>query len=192
MTVADNGILVGVVESLEDSDGLGRVRVRLPTYDNQVTREARMATPFAGKNRGMFFKPEIGDEVLIAFERGDPRHPYILGALWSKEDPPPADDGRPEDNNWRFLTSRSGHVLRFDDTDGGEKIELIDKDGSRRLVIDTANGKVRIECDQGDVEITAQMKVKIEAQTVEVKASGDLKLEAGGQLTIKGSTVNIN
>ena len=184
--------MVGVVESLEDREGLGRVRVKLVNNQNQLSSEARISTPFGGKNRGLFCKPEPGDEVLVAYERGDPRRPYILGALWNKEDPPPADDGKPEENNWRFLQSRSGHILRFDDKAGSEKIEIIDKDGKRRVVIDASGAKIRIECDQGDIEIKAQAAVKIEAATVEVKAKGNMTLEAGGQLKIKGATVDIN
>ena len=189
---AVHGIMVGVVDSLADDENLGRVRVRLPTYGDQITSEARLATPFGGKNRGLFCRPEVGDEVLIAFEHGDPRFPYVLGTLWSSDDPPPADDGKPEDNNWRQLHSRSGHILRFDDTDGGEKIELIDKDGKRRLVIDAAGAKIRIECDQGDVEIKAGTKVRVEAPTIELEASGNLTVQAGGELTLKGTKVNIN
>ena len=185
-------IVVGIVESLKDPEGLERVSVRLPAHENQILTHARVSTPFAGRQRGLFCKPDVGDEVLVGFEDGDLRRPYVLGSVWSKEHPPPATDGKPEQNNWRFLRSRSGHVLRFDDTAGGERIEIVDSDGARRVVIDASGAKIRIECDRGDVEIKAQGSVTVDATTVDLKASGNMTLKAAGQLTIKGSTVNIN
>jgi len=94
MPASDNGIVVGVVESLDDPDGLERVRVRVHREADAISALARIATPFAGKRRGMFFKPDVGDEAPIAFERGDPRRPYVIGSLWSKEQPPPTTDGK--------------------------------------------------------------------------------------------------
>jgi uncharacterized protein involved in type VI secretion and phage assembly len=149
----------------------------------------------AGPDRGVFFRPEKDDEVLVGFEHGDPRRPYILGSLWSQADKPPADDGQKTKNNWRFIKSRSGHILKFDDTSGAEKIEVIDKDSSRRVVIDSANRKIQILCDTGagDIEIKAPAgDVTIEAATITVKATTSLTLESSGTVTIKGSIVNIN
>jgi uncharacterized protein involved in type VI secretion and phage assembly len=189
----ENGILIGVVTDLKDPDGLGRVRVRFPCLEDQQSTWAKICSPMAGKNRGIFFRPEVDDELLVAFEMGDPRRPYVLGALWSTTDTPPADDGKKEKNNWRFIRSRSGHVFKFDDTDGAERIELIDKDAKLKLVIDTAGDKVQIVCNSGSVEIKASSgKVQIDASTAEIKTSGDMTLQAGGQMTIKGSVVNIN
>ena len=65
-----------------------------PAPERRAERLGRLATPMGGKDRGLFFRPEVDDEVLVAFEHGDPRRPYVLGALWSKVDPPPADDGK--------------------------------------------------------------------------------------------------
>jgi uncharacterized protein involved in type VI secretion and phage assembly len=147
----------------------------------------------AGKERGLFLRPEVGDEVLVGFELGDPRRPYILGSLWSSNQPPPPDDGDAGKNNWRFIRSRSGHVVRLDDTAGAEKIEIIGKDEKRRVVIDVAKEKIQIVCDTGDVEVSAPAgTVKVEGLTVEVKASGNMSLEATGTMTIKGATVSIN
>jgi uncharacterized protein involved in type VI secretion and phage assembly len=187
-----NGILVGIVHSLRDDEGIGRVRVRLPTHGDAITTEARLASPFGGKGRGFFCKPEVGDEVLIAYELGDPRRPYVLGTLWSTADPPPADDGKPEENNWRQFRSRSGHVLRFDDTEGGEKIEVIDKDGKRRIVIDTSGAAIRIECDSGEVQIHAEKQVTVSAKELTVRATDGLTLDGGKQVTIRGDRVDIN
>jgi uncharacterized protein involved in type VI secretion and phage assembly len=89
----ENGIVVAIVDDLNDQDDLGRVRVRYPHLNDEISDWARVATPMGGKGRGLFFRPEKNDEVLVAFELGDPRRPYIVGGLWSKADPPPEDDG---------------------------------------------------------------------------------------------------
>jgi uncharacterized protein involved in type VI secretion and phage assembly len=189
----ENGILVGVVTDLKDPDGLGRVRMRFPYLGDQESTWAKVASPMAGKNRGFFFRPEVDDELLVAFEMGDPRRPYVLGALWSKTDTPPKDDGNAEKNNWRFMQSRSGHILKFDDTAGAERIEVVDKGGKHKIVIDASGDKIQILCDSGNLEIKAPAgKVEIEASEAVIKTSGSMTLQAGGQMTIKGSVVNIN
>jgi len=188
-----NGIVIGIVSSLDDPDGLGRIQLTYPHLDDQKSQWARLSAPMAGAERGAFFRPDVEDEVLVAFEHGDVRRPYVLGSLWSESDMPPADDGNPDENNWRFIKSRSGHILKFDDTSGAERIEIIDKDEAHKIIIDCSEDKIQIICDSGDLEISATSgTVKVDAQTVEVKASGDMTLEATGTMTIKGSTVNIN
>lgn len=189
----DYGVVIGLVSDLRDPDGLGRVRVKYPHLGGQLSYWARLVAPMAGKDRGAFFRPEVDDEVLVVFEQGDPRRPCILGSLWSQPDPPPADDGQPSQNNWRFIRSRSGHLVKLDDTDGKERIEIVGKGDGHRVVIDVANKKIQVKCDSGDVEVSATSgTVKVEAKTVEVKSGGDMTLEATGQMTIKGATVNIN
>lgn len=184
-------VMVGVVEDLTDPDALGRVRVRYATL-GQLSNWARIATPMAGADRGLRFKPELGDEVLVAHENGDVRRPYVLGGLWSSTDKPPADDGDAKANNWRFLVSRSGHILKFDDTAGAEKIELTDQSGALHVVLDSAAGKILVTADKGDIEAKASGNVKVEAATIDVKATGDITIDATGTLTLKGATVLIN
>jgi len=129
----------------------------------------------------------------VAFELGDVRRPYILGSLWSTTDTPPPDDGQAKQNNWRFIKSRSGHIVKLDDTSGKEKIEIIGSDGKRQIVFDIANQKIQVTCDSGDVEVSAAAgSVKVDATTVEIKASGNMTLQASGSMTIKGATVAIN
>lgn len=192
-THTQNGILIGIVKSLEDPENIGRVRVTFPYLGDQQSYWARLVTLMAGADRGSRFVPEVEDEVLVAFEQGDPRRPYILGAVWSKTDTPPADDGNPKDNNWRFFKSRSGHILRFDDTDGSEKVEIIDKDDKHRIIIDTSGDKIEIICDTGDVSVSAESgKVEVKASEVTVESTGNMTLKATGTMTIEGKPVNIN
>jgi uncharacterized protein involved in type VI secretion and phage assembly len=189
----DNGITVAIVTSLDDPEKIGRVQVRFPHLDDQRSYWARLVSLMAGPSRGAFFCPEVNDEVLVALEHGDPRRAYVLGGVWNKPDPPPPGDGQPAQNNWRFFRSRSGHVLKLNDTSGSETIEIIDKDGSRKLVIDSASQKIRLACDAGDIEVAAQAgTVTVTARDIHIHADAGLELKAGTTLTIQAPTVNIN
>lgn len=197
-----NGIVIGEVCDLEDPDKLGRVCVTFPHLGGVKSDWAKLVSPMAGKGRGIFFRPEKGDEVLVAFEHNDGTRPYILGSLWSQVDTPPPSDSSAKDNNHRFIQSRSGHIFRLDDTQGKEKIEIIDKDTQRKIIIDCDQKKIQIIADQGDVEVNAKAgNVKIEAAKnieitakadISIKATGSLSLEASGTVKIKGATVEIN
>jgi uncharacterized protein involved in type VI secretion and phage assembly len=188
-----NGIVVGVVTDLDDPERLGRVKVTYPHLDDEESDWAPLVTLMAGDQRGAFFRPEAQDKVLLGFEHGDPHRPYVLGGIWDSDTQPPPDDGDETANNWRFIVSRSGHVLKLDDTQGSEKIEIVDKDGTRKVVIDSSGSKIQISCDSGDVEITAPSgKVSVNATSIELKATSTIDVEATGALTLKGSTVSIN
>jgi uncharacterized protein involved in type VI secretion and phage assembly len=188
-----NGLVIGVVCDLDDPDRLGRVRVRYPHLNDQESDWMRTVNVMAGAGRGAFFRPEPEDEVFVAWEHCDPRRPHLLGALWSKTDAPPPDDGNPTDNNWRFITSRSGHLIKFDDTDRGERIEIVGMDEKRRIVIDCSNKKIEVTCDEGDIAISAPKgDLTIDAKNVKVTASGKMDLTASGKATVKGSTLDLN
>lgn len=189
----ENGIVIGLVCDLDDPEKIGRVRVKFPNLDDQVSQWARIASPMAGGQRGFFMRPEVDDEVLVAFEQGDPRRPYIVGSLWSKADPPPADDGKPVDNNWRFFSSRSGHLMKFDDTDGAERIEIVGQGGQHKLVIDVSGQKIEISCASGDIAVSAPAgKLSLDAQQIAIHATTTLELKADGAMTVRGQTVAIN
>jgi phage baseplate assembly protein V len=188
----ENAILVGIVADLDDPKRLGRVRVRYPNHDEELSNWARLSSPMAGNKRGFRFPPEVGDEVLVAHEQGDKRRPYVLGGLWSEADEPPADDGDPKANHWRFIVSRSGHLVKLDDTPGAERIEISDQSGRLHVVLDSAGPSVTLTADAGDVRVKAAGTVSVEGAQVQIKASGALSIEAGGALTVKGATVSIN
>jgi len=189
----ENGIVIGVVADLNDQDSLGRVRVKYPHLGDELSDWARIATPMGGKDRGLFFRPEKDDEVLVVWEQGDPRRPCIMGGLWSKADPPPADDGKKVQNNWRFFRSRSGHLLKFDDTSGAERIEITGQGGKHKLLIDVSGSKIELTCDTGDIKVSAPTgSLTLEGNTVKVSAKSNLDIEAGATCTIKGASVAIN
>lgn len=194
------GVVVGVVTNNEDPDGRGRVKVKFPWLsDDDESNWARIATPMAGEERGLFFLPEIDDEVLVAFEHGDVRFPYVIGSLWNGQQAPPETnaDGA---NNIRMMKSRSGHIIRFNDEDGSEKIEIIDKSENNKIVFDTAANTIAITSDKDITFAASQGTIKLEAQKIEIKSSAETKIEAGSEMkveaaatmNIKGATVNIN
>jgi len=194
------GVVVGVVTNNQDPDGMGRVKVRFPWLsDSDESQWARIAAPMAGKERGVYFLPEVDDEVLVACEHGDPRFPYILGALWNGQDAPPEtnSDGK---NNIRVIKSRSGHVIRLNDEDGKEMIEIVDKSEKNSIVFDTANNTITITTDKDITLAAPQGTIKLDAQKIEIKSSADARIEAGAgmdvkasaTMNVKGATVNIN
>jgi uncharacterized protein involved in type VI secretion and phage assembly len=188
-----NGILIGIVSSLDDPEHLGRITVQYPYLGNQESDQARLATVMAGNGFGTYFLPDVGDEVLVALEQNDPRRAYILGGLWSQPDPPPKDVGKATDNHVKLIKTRCGQMIVLDDSPGKEKIVLIDKDGKRKVVIDSGSQKIEVLCDQGNVDIKAPNgDLTIEARSITIKATTDLNLTGGTVTTVKGQTVKIN
>lgn len=213
------GVVVGVVTNIDDPSKMGRVKMKFPWLnDTDESNWARVATMMAGKDRGTWFLPEVGDEVLVAFEHGDVQFPYVIGALWNGVDTPPRDnaDGK---NNERVIKSRSGHELIFgdedgkekveiktkaghqlllDDTSGSEKISIVDKSGNNKIELDTAANSIAITAQTKislkalDIEITADSGLKMKGAQVEISADADLKVQSSAMLTLKGSLVKIN
>jgi uncharacterized protein involved in type VI secretion and phage assembly len=198
------GVVVGIVTNNQDRDGMGRVKVRFPWRDDSdESYWARIATLMAGKDRGSLFLPEVGDEVLVAFEHGDMNHPYVLGTLWNGVDKPPGTnaDGK---NNIRKIKSRSGHEVIFDDdqtkgkfeihTKAGHKILLDDSSGQEKIeIVDkTGSNSIKIDSMQNNIAIESAMQLKIKATTMEFESSGMMSIKAGATLTIQGALVKIN
>ena len=186
------GVAAGVVTNNKDEKKIGRIKLKFPWLsDNNETDWVRIATFMAGSERGSFFLPEVGDEVLVAFEQGDLNHPYVIGALWNDTAKPPETnaDGK---NNFRLIKSRSGHIIKLDDTAGNEKIEIVDKSNSNKIIIDTKDNKISIISNK-DIEISAPSgKVTISGNEIEIKSTTTAKIEASAEMTVKGATVNIN
>ncbi len=200
------GVAAGIVTNNQDPEGLGRVKIKFPWLsDENETDWVRIATLMAGSETGTFFLPDVGDEVLVAFEHGDINSPYVIGTLWNGKQKPPQtnDDGK---NNIRKIRSRSGHEIVFNDNDtskqekieihtksghkiilddssGQEKIEIIDKTGSNKITIDSVQNSITME---------SGMQLKIKAQVIEIEGTTSLTLKSNAMLTIQGLPVKIN
>ena len=191
------GVVIGIVTNNKDPEGLGRVKVRYPwSGESGESYWARTMSFMAGKERGAFFLPEVGDEVLIAFEHGDIEHPVVLGALWNGKDRPPEKntDGK---NNIKKIRSRSGHELIFNDdkssgkekievhTAGGHQILLDDSKGKEKITIkDKSGNTIEIDSVKNEIKIKSSMNISLEAPMIEIKANATL--------TLKGGIVKIN
>ncbi len=197
------GVTVGVVTNIKDPEDLGRVKVKFPWLSDQdESHWARIVTLMAGNQRGMYFLPEVDDEVIVAFEQGDVEFPYILGSLWNGKDKPPEshEDGK---NNKRTIKSRSGHIIRLDDTEKSEKIEIIGKSGKTSITFNTkdddnsititADADITIKSKNGKLILNGKKGVEIySGAELKVEAGENMDLKAGPQLNIKGEMVNIN
>jgi uncharacterized protein involved in type VI secretion and phage assembly len=181
------GVYPALVVDLQDPDNQGRVKVRLPWSpdgeDGVYEVWARVAVLMAGADRGTWFIPDVDDEVLIAFEGGNPRRPYVLGGLWNGSDAPP--EQMDNDNNVKTILSREGIRMTMDDTSGSVKLRL-ETPGGRKVVLDDGGSSITVEDSLGNtitldsqgIDITASAKVKVNAATVEVSA-GMVKVDAG-------------
>lgn len=231
------GITVGIVTDIKDPDKKNRVKVRLLNRSDSVqeTDFIRVMTPMSGKEYGMFFLPEVGDEVLVGFVDGDFSDPYVLGSLWNPKAPAPVtvQDGK---NELRTVKSKTAHKLEFNDgeekpgltltTAQESRLEINDKDkfmtltdkaGENYLKIDINGGMVTLEAKTklvlkcggasieldgsgGAITIKTSGNIKIDGQQVDVagksavnvKASGQLNLEASGPANLKGAIVKVN
>jgi uncharacterized protein involved in type VI secretion and phage assembly len=195
------GVVIGVVTNIQDPDNLGRVRLKFPWLSEDGESEwARVATLMAGRGRGCVFLPEVDDEVLVAFEHGDMRRPFVIGALWNGVDVLPQEFVNDGSNNLRLIRSRSGHVIKLDDTEGGERIEVIDSTGRNTVVIDsqantitiTAGQDLRLEAPNGKLSLNAQELELKSGAAVTIEAGSQMTLQAGAAMDLAGATINLN
>ena len=183
------GVYPARVVDYRDPDEIGRVKVSLPWAmdSNGVTYAAwaRLATLMAGREKGTWFRPDVDDEVLVAFEAGDPRRPYVVGALWNGKDRPPAPADASQTNDVKLVRSRSGITILLDDTPGRERLVLETREGQRLTMKDApgaidivdSNGNA-IRCEPAGITVTATAKVSVSASTLAISA-GIVTIDAG-------------
>ncbi|QCW51925.1 hypothetical protein FE634_18700 [Nocardioides dongxiaopingii] len=198
--MAVSGVLAALVTNLKDPDNKGRIAVKYSAVSEEVESAwARMVVLGAGKDRGMLFYPEVGDEVLIAFENGDTRRPVVLGGLFSAKNTLPVGSGTAVANNkikYRRITSRLGHMVELADGEqpgeqhillqhqekkhqikiSGEEVEVI-SDG---LPITLSNG-------QAKVVLAKNGDITLDGNNIEIKAKAGIKVTANGQVAVKGT-----
>lgn len=198
------GVMMGLVANNEDPKGLGRVKLTFPWRDvPDESYWARMAAPMAGPDRGQFFLPEEGDEVLVAFENGDLEHPYVLGGLWNGKREPP-EDNADGNNDIRTIHSRNGHVVTFDDADsgggitietsGGQSVVLSDESGESTVTITdkTGTNELTFDPESGEVSLSSGGTLAIEATNLELSGDASVSIESSGLLTLEGQLIKIN
>jgi Rhs element Vgr protein len=173
-----NGLQIGVAVKLEDDPTKEhRVLVKSPIIDETTADGvwARVATMDAGNGRGAFFRPEIGDELVLGFINDDPRHPVILGMLHSSKlaAPIPAKDT----NHEKGLVTRSGMRAWFDDE---KKVMTLDTPGKNQVVISDDEKSITLK-DQNNNTVT------LDSAGITLKSPKDIVLQANGKISLKAT-----
>ncbi|HYD37112.1 MAG TPA: phage baseplate assembly protein V [Allosphingosinicella sp.] len=159
------GLYAGVVEDNKDPEDRGRVRVKLEWISADFTTDwANVAQIYAGDGYGAYWIPEIEDQVIVAFMRGQLRQPIVLGSIYSQLATPKL--VRSSSSDPKYFRTKGGHMLLMEDGTG-RKVELIDATGDNSVVIDS------------------------EANSITVKSGGNVTVEAGGSLVLKGKDITI-
>ncbi len=186
------GVVVALVTNNDDPVREGRVKLKFPWLSDDYESDwARLVQLGAGPRSGAVFIPEVNDEVLVAFEFGDIRRPYVVGGLWNGVDQPreidtPGHTGALIDNGQvrrRGIVSRRGHRAAFLDADGESGIDLITSDDRLRITLDETGMEIQVKSD-GTIVINSTGDISI-------KSGGNLSIEASGNLSLKGGPVKI-
>ncbi len=167
--------------------------------NDEPSAPARMMTPQAGERRGVYFFPEVGDEVVVAFVSGDTNQPIILGAVWNDDSPEPTQAEPSNENNVRTIVSRSGHEITLDDTAGSERVRIRSQLGHEILLDDRAPGSLRVQTAGGagieiddatrSMKLSAPLRLELEATEISIGAVNlRLQAPAGIQLQTTGTT----
>lgn len=178
------GAVVAVVTDTNDPEGLGRVKVLYPWMSTDHNSFwARVISPGAGPEAGLFMVPEVDDEVMVVFEQGDFNQPYVLGGVWNgknKVPPPGAGAGsneKPKVRTWHSLTGH--HISVYDNADN--KIEIVTA-GGHKLVLDDKNKKIELVSTGG-----AKLTLNDQSSTVDLESKGPLNVKSTGAMSIKSS-----
>jgi uncharacterized protein involved in type VI secretion and phage assembly len=211
------GLVVGQVTNINDPVQVGRVKVRYPGLSATDESEwARLASIGGGESRGSVFIPEVGDEVLVGFEAGDPRQPVVLGGLYGDKSKIPnwsVEGGKVES---RGLTSRLGHVVQLADGEEPEKQFIILQLAGQKHTLRLGKDKVDLEVPGGtplnikagntsmsfaddgsitiqgtNVTIKAQQNLSLECTQGSLKANAQLNIEGSAQTSVKGAMVQV-
>lgn len=191
-------ITTGMVKENWDKDHPGMVKAEyfLGEKGKNVTGWIPVAVPYAGKDYGSYMLPEVGDMVVIAFERGERNCPIVIGSLWSRVNTIPAETAMEKNNVKRFIT-RGGCQIFFDDEDGKNQIrlntpknlQLLIEDEKQTITLTDENGKngLVVDCQNGTVTIKADKKIELAVGSASVVIDG-----SAGKVTASGNTVELS
>jgi Rhs element Vgr protein len=179
---AVSGLHIGIVADFEDDpEKQFRVKVSIPALgEDQHALWARLSSPDAGKGRGFFFRPEKGDEVVLGFFNEDPRQPVIIGALFSSVNTPPNNFKIEKENKTKGIVTKKGTVIGFDD----EKETVFIETPKNKILLDEKEKKILIS-DANNNTIT------MDKEGISIKSGKDFKIDASGNVEIKGIKVDV-
>jgi uncharacterized protein involved in type VI secretion and phage assembly len=182
------GVFPASVTDIKDPDGMGRVKITLPwsadTGGGRYEVWARIATLMGGKNCGTWMIPDVGTEVLVSFEGGDGRRPYVHGCLFNGKDSGPESMDGAGNNYKKVIRSRNGVKLTLDDQDGQEKF-IVETPGGQKVTLQDGPGTVEVVDSNGN-------SIKMEASGITINASAKVSIKAGASVEINAPTVKVS
>jgi uncharacterized protein involved in type VI secretion and phage assembly len=214
-TAGESGVVIGQVSDNKDPDKLGRVRLIFPWLNESFVSDwARTVQVGAGKDRGAVIVPEVGDEVLVAFEQGSFQRPYVLGGLHNGVDTMPKGEvdlvGSAGSIDRRAFVSRTGHALEMlESASGAQGVKVKTGDGKLSIHLDQKQTKITVHSD-GTVTIEAPRGVTVDAgtgslkltgQDIEITAktgvkmdggAGEVKVSSNTSVSVEGARVSVN
>jgi len=188
---------LAVVKENNDRESLGRVRVNFSWQgSSELSPWLRVLTQHAGKDNGIYFIPEIDDEVLVGFEHNNPDKPFVLGSSFHGKIKP--DKWHDPDNNIKVIKTKSGNIIYLNDEAGKEQIRIANEDDANQIILSLeGNGKITIQ-SKGDIEMSGK-SIKLEAQelTIEsvnttMKSSGKCVIDGGSLTEVKAQLIKLN
>jgi uncharacterized protein involved in type VI secretion and phage assembly len=188
-----HGTYLAEVISVQDPDSMARVQVRLLNFDGIGEQDgpiwARVAVPFAGADRGAFFIPDVGDEVLISFVQGDSRLPIVIGSMWNGAASPPETISGDSVDRWTFVGKAGTRIAIVEESDGQAQISLTTpNDEGSVLVTQESNGKI-------EIKITSGSKITIDSQGISLETPNKVKVQASlqaSQVDVTAAKVNVD
>jgi len=160
-----NAVAIGIVTNVNDEEGLGRVEIMLPWYASGYRRWARVAHMYAGPGYGSTWVPEQDGEVLVAFDHGNLRSPYVLGCLYSKVDKPP--QSRSDSTDIRTLRTPAGSELTFDEQEA-------------TITLKTPKGaSIVLKENEGEITLKATSKISLDAEEIAIHGSSKVSISGG-------------
>jgi uncharacterized protein involved in type VI secretion and phage assembly len=172
------------VTSVNDPQNLNRIEIELLSHSGSPRQEgilwARVAVPFAGADKGAFFLPDVGDEVVVSFVNGDNRYPIILGSLWNGSDAAPETLGGSGDavDRWTITGKEGTRIAIVEETPGNAVISFKTPGGTEGELTDAGGGKVEFKAagttvtiDTQGVTVNSGLNVRVQASLVNISAS---------------------
>lgn len=205
------GVVSGVVTDNKDPDNKNRVKVQLFSKigDKTETDFIPIAMPMVGKEFGMFFMPEIGDEVLVTFENGDIEKGYVIGSLYNddKKAPVTIEEGKNDikkivsrtnnevtlsdkaDEQFIEIKTEKGYKLLIDDSN--DKVTITDDDGKNKVDFNMSEGQINVEADKKIVLKAGQSSITLSDGKIEIEASSSIRLKAAQVMIEASSSVSV-
>lgn len=207
------GIVYGIVKENwhKDHPGMVRVEILQGEQGKNVSDWIPVMAPYGGANFGAYALPEIGTQVVIAFELGNIHSPLVIGCIWNQGDPVPPETAD-EKNTKKTLITKGGNKVLFSDQEGKEKIELETKgklfvglnDEKQTLTLRDEKGEnsISVDAKNGNITISAAKKLVLQVDKKDIVTleggggsakvkTGQISVEADQSLKLKGQTTDV-